>query len=48
MPVNRAIPVYVSREADPEEFLFACSEVGGRVTSLRERTDPVHLEMMVT
>lgn len=49
VPVNRAIPVYVSREADPEEFLFACSKLGGRVTSLRERTDdPGHLEMMVS
>lgn len=46
VPVNRAIPAYVSREADTEEFLFACSKVRGHVTSLRDRTDPVQLEMM--
>lgn len=47
VPANRAILVYVSREADPEGFLFACSKVSGCVTSLRERTDPGHLERMV-
>lgn len=44
MTVNRG---YVSKEADPEEFLFACSKVGGHVTSLKERTGPGHLKMTV-
>lgn len=29
VPVNRAIPFYVSREADPEEFLFASAKLVG-------------------
>lgn len=38
VPVNRATPVYVSREAYPEECLLACSKVGGCVTSLRGKS----------